>query len=86
VLRVHVAASLEAVCDALAPVARHLASIGVAGVAEHTALSALVRLRPSRICALGAMQAPPISWCHDGLGVLLPLAVLTDFEPMRDRD
>jgi acyl-CoA reductase-like NAD-dependent aldehyde dehydrogenase len=86
VLRVHVAASLEAVCDALAPVARHLAAIGVAGIAEGAAVSALTRLRPSRICPLGSMQAPPISWCHDGQGVLLPLAVLTDLEPMRDGD
>ena len=26
------------------------------------------------------LQAPPLDWCHDGAGVLLPLAHLTDVE------
>jgi hypothetical protein len=41
-------------------------------------LAALSQLEVSRICPLGAMQAPPLSWCHDGRGVLLPLARLSD--------
>jgi acyl-CoA reductase-like NAD-dependent aldehyde dehydrogenase len=81
VLRVHFAMSMDAVCAALAPTERHLASIGIAGLPEATAVAALAGLRPSRICPLGAMQAPPLSWCHDGQGVLLPLAALTDLEP-----
>jgi hypothetical protein len=36
------------------------------------------QLGVSRICSLGTMQAPPLSWCHDGRGVLLPLARLSD--------
>jgi len=38
---------------------------------------ALNQLGVSRICSLGAMQAPPFSWCHDGRGVLLALARLS---------
>lgn len=77
VLRVHLASSASEVRAALTPVAHHLASIGLAGVASTAELAAL---RPSRICPLGEMQAPPISWCHDGQGVLAPLAAFTDLE------
>ena len=77
VLRVHFVPSFEAMVEALRPVARHLASIGLAGRAALGAPPPLLALRPSRICRLGEMQAPPISWCHDGQGVLVPLAALT---------
>jgi hypothetical protein len=79
VLRVHFVADVRSVEAAIAPFAHQLAAIGVAGVGADD-LSALASLRPSRICPLGEMQAPPLSWCHDGQGVLLPLAALTDFE------
>ena len=40
----------------------------------------LAALGASRVCPLGALQAPPLDWSHDGQGVLLPLARLTDVE------
>ena len=40
----------------------------------------LARLGASRVCPAGAMQAPPISWCHDGQGVLTPLARFSDLD------
>jgi len=76
-LRVHFVPDTAAAVAAIAPAARHLACVGFGGT-ESSAVDALATLRPSRICALGEMQSPPISWCHDGQGVLLPLAALTD--------
>ncbi|HEU4429721.1 MAG TPA: acyl-CoA reductase, partial [Myxococcota bacterium] len=79
-LRVHFVEDLDGMCANLAPVARHLASAGIAGFssAEPELRSRLAELGASRICPAGAMQAPPISWCNDGQGVLLPLARLSD--------
>jgi hypothetical protein len=77
-LRVHFVPDTASALAALAAAARHLACIGVAGAGDPQAVDLLASLRPSRICPLGEMQAPPISWCHDGQGVLLPLAALTD--------
>ena len=81
-LRVHFVPSGAGVTASLAPVARHLASVGLGGFSRG-AEAALARdfalLGASRICPLGEMQSPPIDWCHDGQGVLLPLARLTDF-------
>lgn len=79
-LRIHPAPSVEALLGALAPLGPHLAGIGVAGLGSRaTALeSEFAALGASRICRLGELQAPPLDWCHDQLGVLLPLARLTD--------
>jgi hypothetical protein len=70
--------------DALAPMGRHLAAVGVAGIrGEITGLfRSLGRLGTARICPLGRMQCPPLAWCHDNRGVLEPLARLTDREPI----
>jgi acyl-CoA reductase-like NAD-dependent aldehyde dehydrogenase len=79
VLRVHFVPTARAAATVLAPAAHHLAALGVAEMPDSD-LSALLALRPSRLCPLGHMQAPPISWCHDGRGVVLPIAALTDLE------
>jgi hypothetical protein len=83
VLRVSFAPDPEAAEAWLAPVARHLAGVGLASIdatARGELTQRLVSLGASRVCALGEMQAPPISWSHDGQGVLLPLARLTDLD------
>jgi len=71
--------------EALAPVGRNLAAVGVAGIrGEITGLfHRSGRLGASRICPLGSMQCPPLAWCHDNRGVLEPLARFTDLEPCR---
>jgi hypothetical protein len=66
-VRVHPVRDLGALEAALAPYARHLAAIGCAGVALPSAYGA------SRRCAVGTMQAPPLDWRQDGIGVLVPL-------------
>ena len=81
-LRVHPVAGVAGLVEALTAVKHHLASVGVGGFADRRGemLAALSQLGVSRICPLGTMQAPPLSWCHDGRGVLLPLARLSDVD------
>ncbi|MBM4384991.1 MAG: hypothetical protein FJ091_16690 [Deltaproteobacteria bacterium] len=82
-LRVLFIPDLSALEATLAPVARHLASAGVAGFTRTAAAEVgqrLAALGASRICPAGSMQAPPISWCHDGQGVLATLARLGSVE------
>jgi len=66
-VRVHPVPDMPALAGALAPYSRHLAAIGCAGVELPGDYGA------SRVCALGEMQAPPLSWRQDGIGVLAPL-------------
>jgi hypothetical protein len=86
VLRVHFAREPGQVIDSLAPVARHLAAAGLIGFAirEGCRFSCdLAGLGASRVCRVGEMQSPPISWSHDGQGVLIPLARFADLEISR---
>jgi hypothetical protein len=71
-----------ALIDALAPLGPHLAAAALEGFEGETAALArrLAELGASRICALGAMQCPPLAWRHDNRGVLTPLARLADLE------
>lgn len=81
-LRVHPVSGERALLEALRPLAPHLAGVAVAGFGSATAglVAALAALGASRICAPGRLQAPPLAWHHDGQGVLLPLARITDVE------
>jgi len=82
-VRVHPVEDAAGVVAALAPYGPHLAAVGLAGFggAAPDLARALAGLGASRLCPLGTLQAPPLDWCHDNEGVLLPLARLTDFEP-----
>ncbi|HEY8120796.1 MAG TPA: acyl-CoA reductase [Myxococcota bacterium] len=67
----------------LRPLAHQLASAGLGGfpaMKNRELGSLLADFGASRVCRLGAMQAPPISWSHDGQGVLTPLARFSDLE------
>jgi hypothetical protein len=81
-LRIHPVAKAARLLDALTPLGPHLAAVGVAGIgAELEALGPeLAALGAARVCSLGTLQCPPLAWCHDQPGVLLPLARLTDIE------
>jgi hypothetical protein len=81
-LRIYPVASAEQLLEALTPLGPHLAAVGVAGLAaELDALAPeLAALGAARVCSLGKLQCPPLAWCHDQPGVLLPLARLTDVE------
>ena len=81
-LRIHPAPDVAALLGALTPLGPHLAAVGVAGLGPLAGRlePQLAALGAARICPLGVLQAPPLDWCHDGPGVLLPLAHLTDVE------
>lgn len=71
-VRVHPVADAADLLDALAPLAPHLAGLALAGfgaesprVARHAAA-----LGASRVCAPGRLQAPPLAWPRDRMGVL----------------
>ncbi len=68
-LRVHPVVSPEALADALAPLSPHLAAVGMelgSGPEATQWRAAVESAAPSRTCRLGRMQAPPLSWSHDG--------------------
>ena len=81
-VRVHPAESDRDLVAALAPAARHLAGVAIAGFGPHTreVARALAALGASRVCAPGTLQTPPLAWHHEGAGVLLPFARFTDVE------
>ena len=81
-VRVHPAESARELVAALAPVARHVAGVAIAGFGPHTldAARALTALGVSRVCAPGTLQTPPLAWHHEGQGVLLPFTRFTDLE------
>lgn len=81
-VRVHSCGDASGVVDAITPFGPHLAAVGVAGFAEASQPLALrlAAIGASRICPLGTLQAPPLGWSHDNLGVLQPLARATDIE------
>jgi hypothetical protein len=81
-VRVHPAPDLAAGLDALRPHAAHLAGVALAGFGAATGslAAALADLGASRVCAPGALQAPPLAWRRDHLPVLLPLVRWTDLE------
>jgi acyl-CoA reductase-like NAD-dependent aldehyde dehydrogenase len=81
-VRVHPVEGPEALLEALAPLGPHLAAIGLDGFGEAPPglPRALADLGASRLCPVGMLQCPPLSWHHEGLGVLAPLARFTDLE------
>jgi hypothetical protein len=81
-LRVHPAGSPEQLRRAVAPVSRHLAAAAIAGFGPQAPDAARLfgELGASRVCAPGALQAPPLAWRCEGEGVLLPYARFTGVE------
>jgi hypothetical protein len=75
-VRVHPAPDLDAALRAIEPHATQLAGVALDGFGDASAKIAaeLTRLGPSRVCAPGSLQAPPLDWPRDGRAVLLPLA------------
>jgi len=67
---------------ALRKVRPHLGTIGIHPATPEQA-GALAGLGVSRICPIGRMQEPPLTWHHDGQPVLSPLVTWLDFEYFR---
>jgi hypothetical protein len=85
---VHDEAEAIAHLNGLSP---HLTCLGLASPdpdAPRRLAQRLARAGLNRVCPLGAMQAPPLGWRHDGVGVILPLVSAVDLEtpsPPNDR-
>ncbi len=69
--------------SAMAPVAHWLAAVGIWPVTEGGA-TVVAGLPVSRICALGRMQAPALTWHAEGGGNLASLVKWVDFETVCD--
>ncbi len=64
---------------AMAPVAHWLAAVGIWPVTEVNA-ARIGALPVSRVCALGRMQNPPLTWHAEGVGNFASLVKWVDFE------
>jgi len=65
---------------ALAEVAGRISTVGVAGEMSSRLEEVFLRLGVTRFCRAGHMQAPPLTWHHDGRAVLSDLATWVDAE------
>lgn len=64
----------------LGPALGWLAGVGIWPATPDEA-ARVAALRPSRICPVGRMQDPPLSWHQEGRQTLAPLTRWVDFEP-----
>ncbi len=82
VVPLHPLSALERLPTLLAPLRAHLQGAALAAPPERRleAAAALAAAGVNRICAPGALQAPPFSWHHDGRPVLAALVRWTDLE------
>ena len=68
------------VTKAVESVRQHLSTVGIyPATLENAEIAALTGAK--RICPLGQMQYPPLTWHQDGLPVLSSLVNYVDFEP-----
>lgn len=75
-LRVHPVADARALAAAIAPHARHLAGVALAGfgAAQAEVARSLRAAGATYVCAPGSLQAPPLDWESEGRGILASLA------------
>ncbi len=64
----------------LGPAQTWLAAVGIWPATPEGA-ETVAALHPSRICPVGQMQAPPLTWHQEGKQTLAPLVRWVDFEP-----
>ena len=68
------------VLDAIQKISSHVSTVGVAPMHERAAGFAveLAKMGVHRVCPIGQMQRPPLSWQHDGRPNLADLVSWTD--------
>ena len=73
---------LNAVMQGVDEICGKVSTVGIAGPAEKFSELAkqFARWGATRICPLGQMQDPPLTWRHDGRPALGDLITWTDFE------
>jgi hypothetical protein len=75
--------NLEDVFVHLSPVRRHLQAAGFAvgdAMRSRALLESLAKAGVLRVCQIGQMQRPPLTWHHDGRFRLLDLLQMVDWE------
>jgi hypothetical protein len=75
-------ADLTAMLHGADDIREKVSTVGIAVPEEQTQEIAtqLARWGATRVCPLGQMQNPPLTWRHDGRPVLGDLVTWTDFE------
>ena len=63
----------------LAPIRRHISTVGLHPV-DLDSIELATRLGAQRVCRIGQMQNPPITWHHDGWPTLVSLVRYVDIE------
>jgi hypothetical protein len=66
----------------LSPIRQHISTIGLSPV-DQGSVQLAARLGAQRICEIGQMQNPPLSWHHDGWPALGSLVRYVDVEGLR---
>jgi hypothetical protein len=86
VIRVKPLTDAGELANLIRPVSRYLQTVGTAMSRERRdrLASSLASLGVCRICAIGEMPHPPLSWHHDGGFSLLPLLSWTSIEEGAD--
>lgn len=81
-VRVHAVADAGELPALLAPLGKHLQTVGVAGLADRLdrVATELGRVGVMRVCALAEVAFPPAWWHHDGEGPLRALLRWVDLE------
>jgi hypothetical protein len=74
--------TLSDIGEYLSPIARYLQAVGIAvsSVQTERLINQLGLLGVCRICPIGKMQKPPLTWHHDARFRLLDLLQFTDWE------
>jgi hypothetical protein len=63
----------------LAPIRRHISTVGLHPV-DRDSVELATRLGAQRVCQIGQMQNPPLTWHHDGWPTLASLVRYVDIE------
>jgi Acyl-CoA reductase (LuxC) len=67
----------------LAPLRRHISTVGLHPV-DLDSVELAARLGAQRVCQIGQMQNPPMTWHHDGWPTLLSLVRYVDVEGLEN--
>ena len=73
VLPIRPVADVDAALESLSAARPFLQCLGVAGFDDLRVFEDLTLAGLNRVCPLGMMQRPPLTWLHDGIGTIRPL-------------
>jgi Acyl-CoA reductase (LuxC) len=71
--------------SALSPIRRFISTIGLYPI-NRDSVEIAIRLKAQRICQIGQMQYPPLTWHHDGWPALGSFVRFVDIEGLKDEE